>query len=259
MKVFSKAAAVTAVILFGWGLVGCSEEPGADYLETTVTDLMRGVPGDMYKLHSPELVWMSGDFGMVSDGETIMVVEGDGLESKLTPLIGSDFWLLGRKAGKPYVHFRLEGILVGKDITPVTNQGPRKFPIYRPADFEELKDYEEVNLADVPYDSKARISKMLHKKKTKIEGVLEPFEVAGIKRYAVRNGDSKVVLEPVADNLKIFLHLLEKKGGRFVAVGMLTSIRDWNDGTDNDRESTHILGDYKVDYLLYSNVAVPNL
>jgi len=260
MKGLMKAAVLgTAVVVLGWGLVGCSEEPGADYLETTVSDLMRGVPGEKYKLNSPEVPWLKGDFGIIMDGETMMVVEGDELETKLGPVLGSSYWLLGRKAGKPYVHFRAEGILVGEEITPITNQGPRKFPLYRPGEFEELKDYTEVNLAEVPYDSKSKIDKMLLKEKTKIQGVLEPFEVGGLKRYAVRNGESKVVLEPVSENLGIFLQLLEKKGGRFVAVGMLTTIRDWDDGTDMDREATHILGDYKVDYLLYGNVAVPNM
>ncbi len=259
MKSFQRAAVLgAAVILLGWGLVGCSEEPGADYLETDITSLMRGKPGEKYKVYNPEIPWMEGNFAVMMYEETMMVVEGDNLAGKLSPMIGSDFWLLGRKAGKPYIHFRAEGILVGEDITPITNEGARKFPIYRPADFEELEEYEEVNLSEIPFDNKRTIDDVLLNEKTRIQGVLEPFEIAGIQRYMVINGDSKVVLEPVTENLKIWLDLLQKKGGRFVAVGMLVSIRDWDDGTENDREATHILGDYKVDYLLYGNVAVPN-
>lgn len=261
MKGLLKAAVFgAAVLVLGWGLVGCSEEPGADYLETDVTDLMRGLPGEKYKLHTPEMAWLSGDFGIIMDGETMMVVEGDDIENIVTPLIGSDFWLLGRKAGKPYIHFRADGVMVtGQEITPITNQGARKFPIYRPGEFDELKDYVDVDLAKIDYTKKRKIDEIMFQEQTKIQGVLEPFEIGGLKRYAVRNGDVKVVLEPVTENLQIFLDLLEKKGGRFVATGMLTSIRDWDDGTENDREATHILGDYKVGYLLYGNVAVPNM
>lgn len=260
MKGLLKAAVLgTAVVVLGWGLVGCSEEPGADYLETDVTALMRGLPGEKYKLNTPEIAYLSGDFGIIMDGETMMVVEGDNLESKLNPMIGSDFWLLGRKAGTPYIHFKAEGILVAEEITPITNEGARKFPLYRPGEFEELNDYTEVNLAEIPFDSKSDIDEILYQEQTEIQGILEPFEVAGLKRYAVRNGDTKVILEPVTENLAIFLQLLEKKGGRFVAAGMLTTIKDWDDGTEMDREATHILGDYKVGYLLYGNVAVPNM
>ena len=260
MKGLLKAAVLgTAVIVLGWGLVGCSEEPGADYLETAVTDLMRGLPGEKYKLNTPEIAWVAGNFGIVMDGETMMVVEGDNIENVLTPLIGSDFWLLGRKAGKPYIHFRADGVLVGEEITPITNQGARKFPLYRPGEFEELDEYTEVNLSEIPFDGRQQIDDTLFQEQTIIQGVLEPFEIAGLKRYAVRHGGTKVVLEPVTENLVIFLQLLEKKGGRFVAAGMLTSIKDWDDGTEMDREATHILGDYKVGYLLYGNVAVPNM
>jgi hypothetical protein len=260
MKGLLKAAVLgTAVIVLGWGLVGCSEEPGADYLETDVTDLMRGLPGEKYKLSTPDIAWTSGDFGIVMDGETMMVVEGDGIEDILTPLIGTDFWLLGRKAGKPYIHFRADGVLVGEEITPITNVGARKFPLYRPGAFDELDDYTEVNLSEIDYQKKKMIDDVMFQEQTLIQGVLEPFEVAGLKRYAVRHGETKVVLEPVTENLAIFLELLEKNGGRFVAAGMLNSIKDWDDGTEMDREATHILGDYKVGYLLYGNVAVPNM
>jgi len=260
MKGLLKAAVLgTAVIVFGWGLVGCSEEPGVDYLETDVTDLMRGLPGEKYKLSTPDIAWIAGDFGIVMDGETMMVVEGDNIEGVLSPLIGSDFWLLGRKAGMPYIHFKAEGVLVGEEITPITNLGARKFPMYRPGEFDELGDYAEVNLSEIAFDSRTDIDDTMFQEQTLIQGVLEPFEIAGMKRYAVRHGETKVVLEPVTENLMIFLELLEKKGGRFVAAGTLTSIKDWDDGTEMDREATHILGDYKVGYLLYGNVAVPNM
>ncbi len=260
MKSLVKAVVLgTAVVVVGFSLVGCAKEPGADYLETDVTSLMRGIPGEKYKLFDPEVPYLNGFFGIMMDDETMMVIEGDALQQKLEPLIGSDFWLLGRKAGKPYVHFRVDGILVGEDITPITNQEPHKLPLYRPADFDELNDYTEVNLGAIPYDSKREIDEKLLQEKTKIQGVLEPFEIAGVKRWMVQNGENKVILEPVTENLSVFLDLLKKKGGRFVAVGMLTSIRDWDDGTEMARKTSKILGDYKVDYLLYGNVAVANL
>jgi hypothetical protein len=249
----------TAVVVAGFSLVGCAQEPGADYLETDVTSLMRGLPGEKYKLFDPEIPYLNGDFGIVMDDETMMVVEGDNLQQKLEPLVGSDFWLLGRKAGKPYIHFRAEGILVGKDITPITNQGSHKLPIYRPADFDELNEYTDLDFGEIPFDSKREIDEKFLQEKTKIQGVLEPFEIAGIKRWMVQNGENKVILEPVTQNLAMFLELLKKKGGRFVAVGMLTSIKDWDDGTEMARKTSKILGDYKVDYLLYGNVAVPNI
>ncbi len=261
MKIFAKAAVLGAAVVFlGWGLVGCSEEPGADYLETNVTSLMRGIPGEQYKLNTPEVPYMSGDYAIVMDDETMMVVEGDNLEEKLGSVVGTDFWLLGRKAGQPYIHFRAEGILPvgGEEVIPITNEGARKFPNYHPP-VEQMEEYTEVDLSEVPFDSKRAIDEVMLQEKTKIEGVLEPFEVAGLKRYAVRNGDTKVILEPVTENLAIFLELLEKKGGRFVAAGMLTSIKDWDDGTEMDREATHVIGDYKVGYLLFGNVVVPNM
>jgi hypothetical protein len=259
MKSLAKAVVLgTAVVVLGLSLVGCAKEPGADYLETDVTSLMRGIPGEQYKLFDPTIPYLKGDFGIIRDNETMMVVEGDNLQDKLEPLVGSDFWLLGRKAGKPYVHFRAEGILVGKDITPVTNEGSHKLPIYRPADFDELNDYTDVDFSTIPFDSKRDIDAKLYQEKTKIQGVLVPFEIAGIQRYMVQNGDNKVILEPVTENLGVFLDLLKKEGGRFVAVGMLVTIKDWDDKTEMGRKTSKILGDYKVDYLLYGNVAVPN-
>jgi hypothetical protein len=260
MRFFAKAAVLgTAVVLVGWGIVGCSEEPGADYLQTDVTSLMRGVTGEKYKLLTPEVVYLSGDVGIVMDNETMMVVEGDGLEGILSNLIGGDFVLLGAKAGQPYVHFRAEGVIVAGELTPITNNASHRLPNYRPADDELFQDYAEVDLSEIAFDSKRAIENQLLETKTIIQGVLVPVEEEGQKRYLIENGDTKVVLEPVNENLQIFLTLLEKKGGRFVASGMLMSIRDWDDGTEQDREATHILGDYKVDYLRYSMVAAPNM
>jgi hypothetical protein len=260
MKLFAKAAVLgTAVVLLGWGLVGCSKEPGADYLETDVTSLMRGVPGDKYKLVNPEFIYLSGDVGIVMDSETMMVVEGDGLEGVVKPVMGSGFTLLGVKAGQPYVHFRADGVIVGKELTEITSNASHRLPNYRPADDELFADYQPVNLAEVPFDKKRAIEDQLLNKQTMIEGRLVVTEQDGQTQYMVENGGNKVILAPVEENLAIFLNILDKKGGRFVAAGMLTSIRDWDDGTDTDREATHILGDYKVGYLRYSNVAVPNM
>jgi hypothetical protein len=260
MKRFAKAAVLgVAVILVGWGFIGCSQEPGADYLETNVTSLMRGVPGEKYKLMSPEIVYLSGDVGIMMDSETMMVIEGDGLEAKLKPLMGKDFMLLGEKDGQPYVHFKADGVIADEVFTEITNVASRILPNYRPANDELFEEYTEVDLYEIAFDSKRTIEDELLEQKTIIEGRLVVTEEDGEKRYHVENGDTKVVLEPVNRNLEIFLTLLEKKGGRFVAAGMLTSIRDWDDGTEMDREASHILGDYKVDYLRYGMVAAPNM
>ena len=260
MKRFAKAAFLgTAVVLVGWGVVGCSQEPGADYLETDVTSLMRGVPGEKYKLMSPEIVYLSGDVGFVMDSETMMVIEGDGLEATLNPLMGKNFMLLGEKAGQPYVHFKAEGVVADEVLTEITNNASHMLPNYRPADDELFADYAEVDLSEIAFDSKRMIEGELLEEKTIIQGRLVITEQDGRKHYIVENGDTKVVLEPVNRNLEIFLTLLEKKGGRFVGSGMLMSVRDWDDGTEMDREATQILGDYKVDYLRYGMVAAPNM
>jgi hypothetical protein len=193
------------------------------------------------------------------DSETMMVVEGDGLEGVLNPVMGGNFVLLGAKAGQPYVHFRAEGVIANEVLTEVTNNASHMLPNYRPVADELFEPYTEVDLAEVAFDSKRAIEEQLLEVQTMIQGVLVATEVDGQKQYIVENGESKVVLEPVNNNLAIFLSLLEKKGGRFVAVGMLTSMRDWDDGSEMDREDTHILGDYKVDYLRYGMVAAPNM
>ena len=260
MKLFAKAAVLgTAVILVGWGVIGCSQEPGADYLETDVTSLMRGVPGEKYKLLNPEVIYLGGDVAIVMDSETMMVVEGDGLEGILNPLMASNFTLLGAKAGQPYVHLRAEGVIANEVLTEITNNASHMLPNYRPAEDELFQDYVEVDIAEIAFDSRRAIEEQLLETQTMIQGRLVVTEEDGQKRYLVENGDSKVVLEPVNRNLEIFLSLLEKKGGRFVAAGVLTSMRDWDDGTEMDREATHILGDYEVGYLRYGMIAAPNM
>jgi hypothetical protein len=150
-------------------------------------------------------------------------------------------------------------LVVAEVLTEITNNASHRLPNYRPMDDALFEPYAEVDLAEIAFDSKRAIEGLLLEEQTMIQGILVITEEDGQKRYMVENGGNKVVLEPVSENLGLFLTLLEKKGGRFVAVGMLTSVRDWDDGTEMDREATQILGDYKVDYLRYGMVAAPNM
>ena len=70
----------------------------------------------------------------------------------------------------------------------------------------------------------------------------------------------KVELQPVGNNLRYFLEMSGEVGAPFVAYGKLTDTLPWEDGTEEDRGSSTIIGPFHVDWLRFgSDIIVQNI
>ncbi|MFH1680523.1 MAG: hypothetical protein ABIH26_07755 [Candidatus Eisenbacteria bacterium] len=88
------------------------------FVDATLADAMSGaVPSktDAYRLASPEIVVVKGDFALLRDGRVYQILTADGFDEIYPRIEGSGFKLLVRKWQNPYPHLRLEGYELGEE------------------------------------------------------------------------------------------------------------------------------------------------
>jgi len=91
---------------------------GEKFVDAGLADAMSGaIPSktDTYRLTSPEVLAVKGDFALLREGMAYQILTADGFEEIYPTLEGNPFKLLVRKWRNPYPHLRLEGYELGEE------------------------------------------------------------------------------------------------------------------------------------------------
>jgi hypothetical protein len=101
-----------------FALLALSCGGGEKFVDAGLADAMSGaIPSktDTYRLTSPEILVVKGDFALLRDGRAYQILTADGFEEIYPRLEGKAFKLLVRKWRNPYPHLRLEGYELGEE------------------------------------------------------------------------------------------------------------------------------------------------
>ncbi len=244
---------------------GCAQPPGELYEDVGIKEIIEGQPG-LYELHSsvahPIHVQTEGEhFVVLRQSKDMIIAAGDSLEQILNQYAGQDFSLVGRRMGEPKLWFAVDGVVQqDKLVRKVAHNVNPVFPSYESFDPGTADEYETTNLAEYDFD-KERALRPLLDKKIRIHGNLSVHDLGdGAVQYIVESRNLKVELSPVGKNMQYFLDMARDTGVPFVGYGELTSIRPWDDGSDNDRESSQVIGSFKPELYRYNrDIVVRNV
>lgn len=249
------AFAVALLAVLAVGLLGCEKPPSELHIDTTIKDLINEPPG-FYELYSPFDIPARGrNLVFLRQSKNMVVAAGDSLEHKIdTYARRGDFSLIGRRMGQPKVWFAVDGFVVGGRLMErVGHRLDWDFPAYEAFNPALVRDFAPVDLTEYSYRDERQLRRDIVGKKIRITGELDVEELApGVNRYRVESHDLKMDLTPVGTSLGCFLDLLKVVDTPFVAYGELGALMPLDDGTDEDRGSSQVIGPFHVEYLRYS-------
>ncbi|MGD8395483.1 MAG: hypothetical protein PVF43_08415 [Candidatus Eiseniibacteriota bacterium] len=262
MVLVATCAMVAAVV------AGCARNPGEDYEDTTIRQLIASPPG-LYEIYStaqnPIDIVVSGENWVVlRQGKDMIIAGGDTLEARLPQFHGQDYSIIGRRMGQPKLWFAVDGIVQDEQMAlqvKHSSEARKEFPAYESFNSEAVEEFTPIDLAEFDYDKQRAIRDDLLNKKVRITGNLVSEELdGGVKRWLVESRNISVELQPIGNNLRYFLEMNTEVGAPFVAYGELTDILTWDDGSERDRESTHIAGPFRVEMMRYgADILVRNI
>ncbi len=247
-------------------IAGCAQNPGEAYEDTTVKLLIDGQPG-LYELHSTAqnpigIVTNGENWVVLRQGKDMIIAGGDTLQDRLPQFYGQDFSIIGRRMGQPKLWFAVDGIVQDeKKVLDVGQAASKEFPAYQEFSSDVVAEYPAIDLNEFDFDKERKIKSDLLGQTVRITGNLITQELeGGVKRYLVESRNMLVELQPIGNNLRYFLEMSGEVGAPFVAYGQLTDTLPWEDGTEEDRGSSKVIGPFHVDWLRFgSDIIVQNI
>jgi hypothetical protein len=218
-------------------------------------------PGFKFGFDTPKFVAVSGDVGLVREGNLIEFFTGNDLENKLKRVEGKRFVAGTTKLFSPRVHFSVDFLVAGTDTVRVGEAGSPRFPTllrgFDEGQFEEL-EYSGLNsstpsLKDI-YDMKFKVNncKITREEIRNAKG--EPVRV-----YLIHLPRVKFILEPLDPGMELIVKAIMAENlyvnGAIGYGGMPSNTefpRDY-------RERTNIGGTVKLEYVKYADQICPSM
>ena len=127
-KIFSFSLIVVLAVSV---LAGCSGELKETYTQVTIREANFASiksPGYKFSFDTPDFVASKDNAAIIREGNLLDFLVGDGLGSKVEGLEGKKYSVGVTKRFNPFIHYKVDFILVGQDTTFVNDLDSNVLP-----------------------------------------------------------------------------------------------------------------------------------
>jgi hypothetical protein len=232
-------------------LAACSESGDEDpYKLVTLKEACYGQvvsKNFKYKFVNPEIVALNRNLGLIREGNEIEFIAARSLADRLEGHTDGALELAVVKKFSPYVHFKVERIVVEGDTMFPTQAGGIAYPTITTAEAYGIDAFEDRDLDKIPYNNTG-VLRPLVGKKIKVSGKIVTEKTEGKIVYFVEGRGAKLRIGDTTDGIGLIIKTLEKNNYTFEGGLMMTEVEPFA-----ERRQNRVAGTFEVQYVMYGD------